>query len=141
MIAEHTEHVLHAMLEKAPQGGAGRSANEQKIGDAYAACMDVDAINKRGLTPLQPELDRIAALKSKDELARTSRALSADWSERFSRLSANNRTSRMRGSRLPWSIREAWGFPNATTISAPAMRRENPGPVCAAHHQHAEACG
>src|SRR6185437_930867 len=30
--------------------------------------MDVDAINQRGLKPLQPELDRIAALKSKDEL-------------------------------------------------------------------------
>ena len=43
IIAEHTEHVLHAMLEKASQGGADRKPNEQKIGDAYAACMDVDA--------------------------------------------------------------------------------------------------
>jgi endothelin-converting enzyme/putative endopeptidase len=68
IIAEHTEHVLHAMLEKASQGGADRSANEQKIGDAYAACMDVDAVNKRGLAPLQPELDRIGALKNKEEL-------------------------------------------------------------------------
>jgi len=68
IIAEHTEQVLHAMLEKASQGGANRSANEQKIGDAYAACMDVDAVNRRGLAPLQPELDRIAALKSKEEL-------------------------------------------------------------------------
>jgi putative endopeptidase len=68
IIAEHTEYVLHSMLEKAAAGGAGRSANEQKIGDAYAACMDVDAINKRGLSSLQPELDRIAALRSKDEL-------------------------------------------------------------------------
>src|SRR5713226_10079575 len=68
MIVEYTQHVLHTMLEKAAAGGAGRSPNEQKIGDAYAACMDVDAINQRGLKPLQPELDRIAALKSKDEL-------------------------------------------------------------------------
>ena len=45
-----------------------RNPNEQKIGDAYAACMDVDAINQKGLKPLQPEFDRIAALKSKDEL-------------------------------------------------------------------------
>jgi putative endopeptidase len=68
MIAEYTQHVLHTMLEKAAAGGAGRSPNEQKIGDTYAACMDVDAINQKGLKPLQPELDRIAALKSKDEL-------------------------------------------------------------------------
>src|SRR5712692_11102716 len=61
MIAEHTQYVLHAMLEKAAAGGAGRNPNEhpnkQKIGDAYAACMEVDAINQKGLKPLQPELD------------------------------------------------------------------------------------
>jgi len=68
MIVEYTQHVLHTMLEKAAAGGAGRSPNEQKIGDTYAACMDVDAIKQKGLKPLQPELDRIAALKSKDEL-------------------------------------------------------------------------
>lgn len=68
MIADYTEHVLHAMLENAAAGGAGRTPNQQKIGDSYAACMNVDAINQKGLKPLQPELDRIAALKSKDEL-------------------------------------------------------------------------
>src|SRR4029077_6050734 len=49
MIAEHTQHVLHTMLEKAAAGGAGRSPNEQKIGDSYAACMDEGAINQKGL--------------------------------------------------------------------------------------------
>jgi putative endopeptidase len=48
MIAEYTQNVLYTMLEKAAAGGAGRTPNEQKIGDAYAACMDVDAINQRG---------------------------------------------------------------------------------------------
>ena len=68
MVADHTEYVLHAMLEKAAAGGTSRSPNEQKIGDSYAACMDVDTINQKALTPLQMEFDRIAALKSKDEL-------------------------------------------------------------------------
>ena len=45
-----------------------RTANEQKIGDEYASCMDTAAINKQGTTPLQPDLDRIAALKSSAEL-------------------------------------------------------------------------
>src|SRR6476469_9198435 len=68
MIADYTEYILHTMLEKAAAGGAGRTPNEQKLGDTYAACMDVDAINQKGLKPLQPEFDRIAALKSKDDL-------------------------------------------------------------------------
>ncbi len=68
MVADHTEYVLHAMLEKAAAGGAARTPNEQKIGDSYAACMDVDTINQKALTPLQMEFDRINALKSKDEL-------------------------------------------------------------------------
>jgi len=45
-----------------------RTANEQKIGDEYASCMDTATVNKLGLTPLQPELDRIAALQSAAEL-------------------------------------------------------------------------
>jgi putative endopeptidase len=60
--------VLKAILEKAAAGGSGRSSNEQKIGDYYAGCMNVDAVNEAGVKPLQPLLDRIAALTSKDQL-------------------------------------------------------------------------
>ncbi|HTA22595.1 MAG TPA: M13 family metallopeptidase [Terriglobales bacterium] len=68
MVAERNEYILHTMLEKAAAGGADRTPNEQKIGDYYASCLDVDVIDKKGLQPLQPELDRIAALKNKSEL-------------------------------------------------------------------------
>jgi putative endopeptidase len=44
------------------------SANQQKIGDEYASCMDTATVNKLGLVPLQPELDRIAALQTAAEL-------------------------------------------------------------------------
>jgi len=67
-LADQNELVLKAILEKAAAGGAGRTANEQKIGDYYATCMNVDAVNQAGLKPLQPLLDRIDALKSKDQL-------------------------------------------------------------------------
>jgi putative endopeptidase len=60
--------VLKAILEQAAAGGSGRTANEQKIGDYYATCMNVEAVDKADLKPLQPLLDRIAALKSKDQL-------------------------------------------------------------------------
>jgi len=73
IIGEYTQAILHTMLEKAAAGGANRTPDgqkddEQKIGDYYASCMDSAAIDKKGLAPLQPDLDRIAALKSKDEL-------------------------------------------------------------------------
>jgi putative endopeptidase len=67
-LIDENQLVLKAILEKAAAGGPGRSPNEQKIGDYYASCMNVDAVNEAGLKPLQPLLDRIAALKSKDEL-------------------------------------------------------------------------
>jgi putative endopeptidase len=69
ILYEHNQVVLHEILEKAAAGGADRSANEQKIGDYYGSCMDSEAINRDGLKPLQPDLDRINALKSKDELS------------------------------------------------------------------------
>ena len=59
---------LKDILEKASSGGPSRTAVEQKIGDFYGACMDEKAANQKGLAPLQPELDRIAAVKDKAAL-------------------------------------------------------------------------
>jgi len=67
-VSEHTESVLHAMLEAAAAGGAERTPNEQKIGDFYASCTAADAIDRNDLNPLRAELDRITALNGKDEL-------------------------------------------------------------------------
>ncbi len=43
---------LREILEAAAVPSASRSANEQKIGDEYASCMDEAAVNKLGLEPL-----------------------------------------------------------------------------------------
>ena len=59
---------LKQILEQASTSSATRSPNEQKIGDEFASCMDTGAINSRGITPLEPELDRIGALKSSAQL-------------------------------------------------------------------------
>src|SRR5215467_10329430 len=68
-LAENNRLVLKDILEKAAVDKPGRSANDQKIGDFYAACMDEDAIESKGLAALKPELDRISALKAKAGLA------------------------------------------------------------------------
>jgi endothelin-converting enzyme/putative endopeptidase len=59
---------LKQILEETATPAATRSANEQKIGDEYASCMDTATVNKLGLASLQPELDRIAALSTAEEL-------------------------------------------------------------------------
>src|ERR1035437_3137977 len=59
---------LKQILESTSARTATRSANEQKIGDEYASCMDTATVNRLGLKPLQPELDRIAALKTSADL-------------------------------------------------------------------------
>ena len=67
-LAELNRLHLRQILEEAAVPSPARSANEQKIGDEFASCMDTATVNKLGLKPLQPELDRIAALKSASEL-------------------------------------------------------------------------
>jgi putative endopeptidase len=62
------ETVLRDTLEASSKNDATRGAAQQKIGDYWAACMDESGIEAAGLKPLQPELDRIAALKSKKEI-------------------------------------------------------------------------
>ena len=62
------EGVLRETLENASKPDPNRSAHQQKIGDYWAACMDESGIESAGLKPLEPELARIAALKSKKDL-------------------------------------------------------------------------
>jgi putative endopeptidase len=65
---QYNHQVLHGILDTAAVVSSGRDANTQKIGDYFATCMDEAAIQQKGMTPLQPELDRINALSSKDQL-------------------------------------------------------------------------
>ncbi len=55
---------LSGILVKAAAAGTTRTRNEQKIGDFYQACIDTDAIEAKGLTPIQPLLSEIDALGS-----------------------------------------------------------------------------
>src|SRR6266700_1748174 len=68
-LAERNRLVLKDILEKAAAQTTGRTPVRQKIGDFYSACMDEAAIERKGIAALKPELDRLAALKSKADLA------------------------------------------------------------------------
>src|SRR6202142_1365965 len=58
---------IHNTLEDAAAKSSNRTSTQQKAGDYYASCMDEAAINKAGVAPLQPMLDRIANLKDKPQ--------------------------------------------------------------------------
>lgn len=66
-LAERNRAELRGILEQAAKAKT-RDADEQKIGDYYASCMDEAAINGKGIAVLKPEFDRINAIKSKSEL-------------------------------------------------------------------------
>ena len=58
------------LIRNAGKGQPAAGSNAHKIADYYTAYMDETGIEKRGLAPLQPELARIDAIKSRTDLAR-----------------------------------------------------------------------
>jgi putative endopeptidase len=70
-LADYNRQFLHKILEKDSANDPKRTPVEQKIGDMYQSCMDEAAVNKQGSAPLKPELDRIAAITTKDQLVDT----------------------------------------------------------------------
>jgi endothelin-converting enzyme/putative endopeptidase len=64
-LAERNREDLHRILEQAREPRPGRSPLEAKVGDSYAACMDEAAVEAKGLAPVQPILERVAAVDSK----------------------------------------------------------------------------
>jgi putative endopeptidase len=67
-LSSHNENVLLDIIQGATVVRAGRSSVDQKIGDAFASCMDTATINKRGIAPIQPELDAINAVAKDEDL-------------------------------------------------------------------------
>ncbi len=65
---ERNLDIEHGILEKAAAGGASRNAIDQKVGDLYGSCMDEKSVDAKGIAPIKPELDRIAAVNDKSAL-------------------------------------------------------------------------
>jgi putative endopeptidase len=67
LLSERNRYLLWQELDAAAQ--SPKTPLERKYGDYYAACMNTSLIDQKGLTPLKPALDRIAALKDNHGLA------------------------------------------------------------------------
>jgi predicted metalloendopeptidase len=62
-VDEHNKLALHGILEKTAKA-ANRSQIEQRVGDFYASGMDESGIEAAGISPLQPELSRLADIRT-----------------------------------------------------------------------------
>ena len=69
VLADRNRAVMREILDQAAANTtAAPGSNDQKVGDFYASGMDTVAIEKAGLQYLQPELDKIAAVKTTKDL-------------------------------------------------------------------------
>ena len=76
-LQEDAERDLHDILEEAAKAKAAPGSDAQKVGDYYASFLDEATVEARGLKPLQDELTRIDALKTKQDVARLHRPRAA----------------------------------------------------------------
>ncbi len=63
VLTELTDRRTGDLIKEVAGSGAPAGSDRRKIGDYYAAFLDTVAIDRRGLVPLKPTLDSIAALE------------------------------------------------------------------------------
>jgi putative endopeptidase len=69
ILIDQTRQQTVALIQDASKAGPGASAESRKVADFYAAYMDEAAIEAKGLAPLKPALDAIAAIADRRALA------------------------------------------------------------------------
>lgn len=70
LLGEKSTYDVKALMDElAAKDAATLSGDEQRILDAYRSFLDTDAIEAAGLAPAKPWLDRIAGVKTLDDLA------------------------------------------------------------------------
>ncbi|QRK07910.1 M13 family metallopeptidase [Archangium violaceum] len=68
-LAEEASRRTRALIEEASSSNAPAGSEVRKLGDLFASFMDEAAIEARGVSPLAPELGRIASITNRKELA------------------------------------------------------------------------
>ena len=75
LVDEETYNRLRGILKEAASSNAPTGSNKQKIGDFYFTGMDSAKIEEQGISPVQPELDKINSIKTKKDLFETTAML------------------------------------------------------------------
>lgn len=66
---EAAEENVLAIIRESAASDAPAGSDARKVGDLFRSFMDTETIEARGIAPIQPDLDRIAALRSAADLA------------------------------------------------------------------------
>ena len=69
ILRDEAEEDVKAIIEASATGDFAKGTDEQKVGDLYKSYMNLEARNAKGLSPLEAEFDRIAAIENYDDLA------------------------------------------------------------------------
>jgi putative endopeptidase len=69
VLSDEAERQVREIVERLAKDPAKAGPGGQRVGDLYAAWMDEKGLEARGTAPLNPYLARIAALKTKAEVA------------------------------------------------------------------------
>jgi putative endopeptidase len=99
-LAQNNREKSRKILEADLVETANRTADQKKLGDFYASCLDEPGIEKAGLKPVQPELDRITAVHATADLPQLLGAL------------------RIKGVPALFSFRSGQDFKDATQVIA-----------------------
>jgi predicted metalloendopeptidase len=70
ILVDETRKRTLALIQEAAQAGSAASGDTRKIADFYASFMDEAAIEAKGIAPLKPQFDTIAAIADRHDLAR-----------------------------------------------------------------------
>jgi putative endopeptidase len=68
VLSEDIEQQLKAIVDELSAGGAAGNPAASKVGNYYRAWMDEAGIERRGIAPLQPYLQKIAAVRNRADL-------------------------------------------------------------------------
>lgn len=69
VLYDTTQENLKSLIQQAADTSAEPGSNTQKLGDMYNSYMNEERANELGLSPLQAQIDAIAAIKTPQQLA------------------------------------------------------------------------
>jgi len=70
-LSDNSLSTLKLSMEKAATENAAKGTNTQKVGDFWKSGMDTVAIEKAGIEPIRPWLDKINKIQTTDDLIKT----------------------------------------------------------------------
>lgn len=70
VLYDDTQENLKTLIQESANTQAEKGSNTQKLGDMYNSYMNIDLANEKGITPLQPLLNKISSAANMQQLSK-----------------------------------------------------------------------